>query len=217
MKAQVKTMSLKNPVQGISSYLLINFKGDYLSQCIGTIHTCLVNFQQSDSSKAQKSLNFQKENEDYIHVETKSPKINFSKTLTERVFENSYSFNTARESKVIKLKRLDKVLLDKFGNRCPTNLTEFLFGDPNSGFYLLRDNNLKWFVKYDEILKVFSRVLKPLYKSYEGIRQQYKELTSISNIKQNLSWNKEFLEGIEELHLFKISASEAKVQNEFIE
>jgi len=217
-RIQTKTLSLKSPVKSLWKYLFMNFKGDYLSHWNGTIHSWLVNFQQSNSNKLHKASNMQKENEDYVHIGLKSSKISLSKTLTENPFQNSQPLSSVEgENQIIKIKRLDKVLLDKDGNRYPSNLTEFLFGDPHSGYYLLRDNNLKWYVKYEEVIRVFGKVLKPLYKSYDNIKQQYKELISWESVKEALGWNQSFIKGIEELHLFTISASEAELQNELNE
>ena len=115
----------------------------------------------------------------------------------------------------MKIKRLDKVVLDENGNRKPASLTEYLFGEHQSGYCLLRDNNLKCYVKYDEILKVFCKVLKPLYKSYELLRKQYDELSSLDDIKSNIKYNKKLAKGIPELHLFEVPAGEANLENEF--
>lgn len=116
---------------------------------------------------------------------------------------------------MLKLKRLDKVCLDSKGQRTPSNLTEYLFGNSDEGFYLVRDSNLNWHVKYDTILKVFSKILKPLYKSYEMLRKQYSELCQINDVYNTVKYNKALLEGIPELHLFEIPAGQANLENEF--
>lgn len=107
----------------------------------------------------------------------KQKKIILTKTLSEKPIDHNNPFNSHQEqNRVMKLRRLDKVLLDENGNRRPTNLAEFLFGDQSSGYYLLRDNNLKCYVTFDEILKVFGKVLKPLYRSYANLKKQYDDL-----------------------------------------
>lgn len=141
----------------------MNFRDDYLSQCLGSVHTLLANFQQANKPhELKKQISMHKENEDYIHVTLKEDKIDLSKTLSEKVVDHNNPFFTARESNVIKLRRLDKFQLDEYGNRKPTNLTEFLFGDQTTDYVLNRDHNLKCYVEYKEIVRVFSKILKPL-------------------------------------------------------
>lgn len=43
---QTMTLALKTPIKGLSEFMLINYKGDYLSQCYGTVHSLLVNFKE---------------------------------------------------------------------------------------------------------------------------------------------------------------------------
>lgn len=85
----------------------------------------------------------------------------------------------------------------------------------NKGYYLLRDNNLKWYVKYEEILRVFNKILKPLYKSYELIRNDYNELLKLDEVFGVVKYHKDLISGIGELHLFKTPAGEANLENEF--
>jgi hypothetical protein len=218
-KAQSLTLSMQNPVKGLWNFLFINFNEDFLSQWVGTVHSLLLNFQQGSKiskNKLKKSTSLLKENEDYVHVGLRSPENIFTKTLSERNTSNN-PFNTSRQQNVLRLKRLDKVCLDDNGNRWPTNLTEFLFGDQESGYYLSRDTNLKWYVTYSVILRIFTKVLNPLYKSYETLKKQFEHLSSIKEVKNIITYNKNLQEGINELHLFTVPASEANLVNEFKE
>lgn len=45
-KAQTIVLALKNPIKGLNSFMFANFKGDFLSQCWGTVHSLLVNFKE---------------------------------------------------------------------------------------------------------------------------------------------------------------------------
>ena len=88
-----------------------------------------------------KKSGYLKENEEYIHIGTRNSVLKINKNTTQ--VSGSKAFESVKQNSMIKLKRLDKLLLDSNGNRRPSNLTEFLFGDHNKGYYLLRDNNLK--------------------------------------------------------------------------
>jgi hypothetical protein len=156
-----------------------------------------------------------KENEDYIHVTLKEEKLDLSKTLSERMVDHNNPFMTARESNVIKLRRLDKFQLDEYGNRKPTNLTEFLFGDQTADYVLSRDHNLKCYVEYKEIVRVFSKILMPLCKSHESLKRQFEELIKFKEIRDAIRYNSNLKEGIGELKLFMVNASEARLDEEF--
>jgi hypothetical protein len=97
----------------------MNFNNDYLSQCVGTVHSLLLNFQQGSKLNSQfaRKSNLLKENEDYIHIGVKEPKINLGKTLSEKVVDTNNPFSSARTSNIMRLKRLDSVMLDTNGKR----------------------------------------------------------------------------------------------------
>jgi hypothetical protein len=212
-KAQSLTLSMQNPVKGLWNFLFINFNEDFLSQWVGTVHSLLLNFQQVVKTYKHKL----KENEDYVHVGLRSPDDISTKTLSERNVDDNNPSYTSRQHNILRLKRLDKVCLDDNGKRCPTNLTEFLFGDQESGYYLSRDTNLKWYVTYNEILRIFTKVLNPLYKSYETLKKQFEQLVSMKEVQNIIIYNKNLQSGINELHLFTVRASEANLVNEFKE
>jgi hypothetical protein len=110
----------------------------------------------------------------------------------------------------MRIKRLDKVILDDEGNRCPANLAEFLFGDRKSGYYLNRDYNLKCYVKYEEIMKVFSKVLKPLYRSYETIQKQYEAFLTLPGVSEQIMYCENLNKGIDDLQLFDTPENEVR-------
>lgn len=108
------------------------------------------------------------------------------------------------------------MLLDPNGQRRPSNLTELLFGDARSGYYLLRDNNLKCYVKCNEILRVFSKILKPLLRSYELLKSQYEELAAVEEVKNAIRYSKNLIEGIEAICMFG-TQGELEMQGKMVE
>ena len=69
-------------------------------------------------------------------------------------------------------------------------------------------------MKYNEILRIFSKILKPLLRSYDNIKKQYEELSSFEEVKNAIRYSKNLLGGIEDLQLFMIPPDQEDIQGE---